>query len=240
MTQNTNEQKTDLMFDPADFTETELNEGEATEAKATETEPKEAPQKIKIKYNGADEEYTQEELITLAQKGRNYDPIKEKYEGLKNSETTKRLKELTEEGGFKSEDEFLESLKTKTLQEKLDKRVAELEADGVPTSHAKHMAELELSKPIEAKPNPFEKLFQRFPETSTWTDLSQFPDDVRKSIEEGDDPLLAYAAHKAKVAEDEKERVIAEYDASKRSTGSLQTNAVEKEEDEFLKGFLGK
>lgn len=235
MTQQTNEQKPELIFDPAD-----LVESSEPEAKVETKAEGEAPQKIKIKYNGADEEYTQEELITLAQKGRNYDPIKEKYEGLKNSEATKRLKELTEEGGFKSEDEFLDSLSKQKKQEKIDKRVAELEAEGMDTGHAQRMAELELSKPQEKKPNPFEKLFQRFPETAQWNDINQFPEDVRKNIEEGDDPVIAYATYKAKVAEDEKAKVLAEIDASKRTAGSLQTTTKEVEEDEFLKGFLGK
>lgn len=234
MTEQTNQPKTELMFDPAEVEA----ESEGGEAKVETTEK--APEKIKIKYNGADEEYTLEDIKTLAQKGRNYDPLKEKFEGLKNSETAKRLKELTEEGGFKSEEEFLASLKAKTEQEKLNKRIAELESEGLGTEHAKRMAELELSKPKENKPNPFEKLFQRFPETATMTDISQFPEEVRKSIEEGDDPVLAYAAYKVKVAEEEKARILSEADASKRSVGSLNTATAEKENDEFLSGFLGK
>lgn len=77
----------DLPDDDTDLdTETEDNADDAETEEPTTAEPEAEtqedaspePVKHKIKYNGADEEYTEEEYRALAQKGRNYEKAQER------------------------------------------------------------------------------------------------------------------------------------------------------------------
>ena len=180
-----------------------------------------------------------EEAITLAQKGMNYDHLKGDYENLKNSDELKLLNELAAENGLKSGKEYLAQVREKARQEKLAKRIDELETEGVPSEHAKKMAELEMGQPQAKEPSPFLELFKKYPETQAWDDLSKFPDEVREAVKNGENPVVAYAEHKARQALAERDQLLAKERAKEQTTGSLTTHATEVEPDPFLKGFLG-
>jgi hypothetical protein len=214
----------EITFDPQDFG-----------ASTPEVKPSE---KVKIKYNGAEEEYTVEELIPLAQKGRNYDPLHEKNEKLKAE--AQILADLAKENGFKTGQEYVENVRQKAKEAKISARVEALKAEGVPENYAKELAEKELATPTKAPdPSPFLELFNKFPETAEWKDLDAFPDEVRQAIQNGENPVVAYSVHKANLAQAERDKALAQQDARERSTGSLQSQS-DGAPDPLLAGLFGK
>lgn len=231
----------DLIFSPEDFTPEEIG-GETEKA-----EPEVI--KEKIKYNGKEEEYTLEELKTLAQKGRNYDHVLGERDELKKySDEVKTLAELAKEAG-KEPKVFLEELRNNFRNEKLQKRVQELQEEGMKPEHAQRMAEMELNQPRQAVEeeqaqdpthlvNEFQALFKKFPETAQFKDLSEFPEEVQTLIQEGESPLVAYMQYKMSELEKAKSVEAQNKDAQQRDTGSFKTGKSEEKEDEFLQGLL--
>jgi hypothetical protein len=252
MTEQTNQSEAKLVFDSKDFTPEELKaevtETEEVTPEVTKEEVKPVePIKKKVKYNGKEVELTEEELTTNAQKGMNYDKIKEELDKVKNSDENKMLLELAKEEGFKDGATYLKSLKDSKVQKKVDDRVQELVDEGVPLDHAKKMAQLELSVPQEAKKDEvepltqsFAELFNEYPETAEMKELSDFPDEVQKAIKEGKSPVVAYSKYLAKKAEEAKAIAVQNESARLRDTGSLQTSQPEVPEDDFVSGFMGK
>lgn len=242
----------DLMFSANDFTPEELT-GDAPitdKTSAPEGEKVEAqPALHKIKYNGKEEEYSIEDLITLAQKGRNYDHVLTERDSLKNSEEMTLLSKMAKDAGKKDGKEFLSELMNSIEKVKLDERIKALEAEGLTPEHAKRMAELEMKSPeptkveqtddVEPLAKQFEELFQEFPETSEWKDLSEFPQEVQAMIEEGKSPLVAYTKFLTKKVDDDKRLAQQNTDAQTRDTGSFKTGKGEKKDDDFLKGLFG-
>lgn len=249
----------ELNFSPTDFTSEELA-GDVTETaesvenpEAVETQTKGETQEVakhKIKYNGKEEEYAIEELITLAQKGRNYDHLLSERDALKNSEEMKALEEIATEAGVKDVKTLLTNLKENLVNMKLDDRAKKLEAEGMTPEHARRMAELELkaeAKPkVEAKPDPiepikeqFKELFKEFPETQDWEKVEDFPDEVQKMMAEGKSPLVAYTKYLKNKADEELRIAQQNKDASQRDTGSFKTGKSEEKKDDFLSGFDG-
>lgn len=64
---------------------------ESQEQDPEQSEEKESPQTFRVKYNGEEKEITYEEAITLAQKGMNYDKVKEERDKLRDSDELKEL-----------------------------------------------------------------------------------------------------------------------------------------------------
>lgn len=222
------------------------------QAKADDPQKIVAPvsDKIKIKYNGNDEEYSVDEIVPLAQMGRNYPKIKEELDAVRNSEEMKTLAEIAKESGFKDVKSFAQELKTNLFNAKVDRRASELVSEGMKPEHAKKMAELELSqssaKAQEQSPvdegqkqavNAYLELFQEFPETAEWDDLSKFPPEVRDQINAGKNPVVAYTKYLTAKAEKEKAIAIQNADARSRDTGSLGSNNSDEKDDPFLQGF---
>lgn len=242
----------DLSFSPTDFTPEELNTTEGQDEKSEETSKSEAQvvQKHKIKYNGAEEELTTEELITLAQKGKNYDHILEERDRLKNSEELTTLTELAKNSGYQDSKTFIQELKANMESIQLDKRVNELVAEGMTKEHAQKMAKLEL----EAKTRPnivqesiqtkgakeYTDLFNEFPETKDWKDLSEFPQEVQVMIKEGKSPVVAYSKYVANKAEEQRKIALQNQDASNRDAGSFKSLKTDEKEDDFLSGLNSK
>lgn len=197
----------------------------------------------KIKYNGKEEEYPLDQLLNLAQKGRNYDHILQERDSLKNSEEFAILSQLAKEAGKKDGKEFLKELKATLEKSKFDERLEALIKEGAKPEHARRLVEMELKQGAvtHEEPNPlveqFSELFKEFPETKDWKDLSEYPEEVQKMIEEGKSPLVAYSKYIA--SSKEKELLIAKQneEAKARDIGSLKTSEGDKKEDDFLKGF---
>lgn len=95
--------------DFAEFEEVDQQESnEATDEEATEetqeTESKEQPQLVPLKYNGESKEMPLDEVITLAQKGMNYDKVAAERDSLRNSTEIKLLRDLAQQNGLSVND----------------------------------------------------------------------------------------------------------------------------------------
>lgn len=241
MTEQTNLKETALNFEPEGLIDDETGSPveEGKETKPTETTPK----AFKLKYNGEEVEKTLEEVITLSQKGMNYDKVESKLKSLETAEERQLLSEMAKDAGFKDITSYVKNLKETTYKEKLDKKINDYIEQGLPEEHAKRLAEVDLaSKPKEVDPiqKSFEELFQEFPdETKDFKELSDFPQEVQDMIGQGKSASVAYSKYLIKAAKEAQRTAAQNEDNAKRDTGSLSTSVGEKE-DSFLKEFLGK
>lgn len=254
MTEKTNSTGSEeLAFSAEDFTPEELSGNEpikdVTAEVKDEAKDVQDVEKHKIKYNGKEEEYSIEELITLAQKGRNYDHVLGERDSLKNSEEMSILSKMAKDAGKKDVKEFLKDLSANIENVKLEERVKQLENEGMNPEHARRMAELEMkntaqpqadeASDIQPLVKQFEELFQEFPETQDWKELSDYPQEVQDLISDGKSPLVAYTKYLTKKAEDEKRVLEQNKQAQERDTGSFKTGKSETKDDDFLKGLFG-
>jgi len=235
MTEQTNLKETALSFEPEGLVD-DITGKTVAEAKAEVTE---TPKKLKLKYNGVEEEKTEEEVISLAQMGMNYTKIKTKLDELENGELLK----LAKDEGFKDIPSYVKSLSENTYKQKLDKKTNEYIEQGVPAEHAEKLARVDLaSKPKEDDPvqKSFEELFTEFPEeTKDFKSLTDFPQEVQDMIAQGKTPVIAFSKYVAKQGDEAKRIAKQNEENAKRDTGSLGSNENTKEDD-FLKGFLGR
>ena len=81
----------------------EVKEDEV-EVDQQEAESKEQPQLVPLKYNGETKEMPLDEVITLAQKGMNYDKVATERDSLRNSTEIKALRELAQANGLSVSD----------------------------------------------------------------------------------------------------------------------------------------
>jgi hypothetical protein len=183
----------------------------------------------------------------LAQKGRNYDHVLQERDSAKNSQEMQILADLAKNAGMKDVATFVKELQKNYLDMKIENRVRQLESEGLPTEHAKRMAELELKadsgkqvQEQQAQPDEgvdaFVELMSEFPETQEWKSLSDFPPEVRKMIDEGKKPIVAYTKYLAQKAEQEKAVALQNKQAIERDTGSFKSGKTEKPDD-FLAGL---
>ena len=244
------EKEFDYTFDTVEEETVLDNEVQDEEVVESESTPTETVEKFKVKYNGQEMELTKDELITNAQKGMNYEKVLSERDSLKPyAELIKELDELAKENNVDTKD-FVKGLKESKQQEKLNKRITELEAEGMSKDHAKRMAELEFKQPkVEQKvenkefdtlTNDFKTLHAEFPETQGFKELSDFPQEVVDLIKQGKSPLVAYTKYQVdtlkKQSEIDKTKAINKV----KDTGSLGSIEDNKKKDPFLEGFLGR
>lgn len=116
-TEETQEQQTNAQESTEEESQVET-EKESTDAEEVESKPEETETAknnegtdnkpfLTIKYNKQDKELSQEDAITLAQKGMNYDHLQSKVDSL--SKTTARLEEQAKANGM-TVDEYLDKL----------------------------------------------------------------------------------------------------------------------------------
>ena len=240
------------MIDDNDDDDEDGDEGlEDVDPARSDKQPPKTDSKLKIKYNGQEEEYdlaTQiEEVKTLAQKGRNYDHVKGELDALKGSEELTFLKNLAEEAGFTDVKEYVSTLKKDIQQKQVQTRVKELQADGMTREQAEYTANLEMQarapKPLtppQADPTAdlktgFETLFKEYPETAKMKSLADFPPEVVKAIEEGATPIVAYQKHLLNESTKKAEKDNHNAKVKQRDIGSLQSGKADEEEDQFLR-----
>lgn len=204
--------------------------------------------KFKVKYNGQEMELSQDELITNAQKGMNYDHIKSENDSLKKySDSNKLLEELAKEANLEVND-FVKGLKESKQQEKLNNRIKELTEEGMSEEHAKRMASLELNQPTVVKPiekvdtndalvNEFKTLHAEFPETQAFKELTDFPQEVRDLISQGKSPLVAYTKYQVDSIKKQSEIDITNAANKSKDTGSLTSVEENTKIDPILEGF---
>jgi len=264
MPENTNQAEastnTDLAFSPSDFTADETSANTTTDEGSKETDTSteagdaKASEKFKIKYNGKEEEYSIDELTTLAQKGRNYDHVVQERDSIKNSEQMKSLERMAKEAGLKDVNDLVKTLETNLANARIEDKQRQYEAEGMTPEHARRMAELEAKtektteaqavapevKEVEDVANQFKELFDAFPETKEWGKVENFPEEMQKFMSEGSTPLVAYTKHLKNLADESKRVEEQNKKAQSRDTGSFKGQTKEEKEDSFLSGLFGK
>ncbi|MBP3399869.1 MAG: hypothetical protein J6K75_08935 [Erysipelotrichaceae bacterium] len=258
-TTSTNDDGSDLLLDdedtPTDSTQEEESQSEAKENPIT------TAAFLKIKYNGAEQELSQEQAIELAQKGMNYDKVLQKLHNLENSQELTLLNSLAK-GANTDVKTYLNSLQTfqnKAMIDNFAQQIKEKYPDA-PDEMINEMAKNQFEKltadksreEITAKQTAEETrrkeliaqidaLEKEYPDV----DVRNLPADVLELAEnQGFTLLAAYKAHELAEVKKENESLKAEIEAAKKNnanaqkaTGSLMKSDKEEDLDPFWLGF---
>lgn len=217
-------------------TDSVSNEKETKEVSAENDEPK-----YKVNFLGEEKELPVSELVTLSQKGMNYDHVKYELDALKEknvqySQTYEVIEQLAAASNMNVK-QYVD-LCNKTLQEnKINQQVSQ----GVPEAVAKRLLELEQKENIRSRQEEraaaeqqrqdmYQELIREYP------DVKQLPDEVIQAIASGIRPLEAYRAYENRKLKNELAILKKSVENRQKSTGSLQGDAPE-ETDDFLVGF---
>lgn len=242
----------------------EVDEDTESDAQKEQTEGKE--KKYTIKHNGQTIDLTYDELITHAQKGFDYDRIRQDRDNLKNSRELQLLDTLAKEAGM-SRIDFVEHFYKNLEDTKLNDRAVELMSEkGLDQATALEIAKYELENKklkdsISAKENAskeaqskqekiisdFNALFIQYPDLrEKYKSYDELPESFRKSVENGESPIEAWKSHLLSLKEQElkdkeKELEILKNNEKnkKRSTGSMKSKGSAKDKDDFVSGLLG-
>jgi transposase-like protein len=214
----------------------------------TTTEPQEQPkdnQSFKLKYLGEEIEVTREEAVTLAQKGKDYDRIREKYDELKataakNAERDESIDALAKEMGI-TPDDFIESawlsfyqskgLDADTAREKaaLAKEKREIAREKAAKAEAdKQQQDAEAAK--QAAEARKQKEFREFIAKRPDVKAEDIPPAVWADFKAGVPLVAAYAMHenaglKAKLAALEKNASNAARSTGSKASAGNKTNS---------------
>lgn len=210
-----------------------------TEEPRTETET--ANQRFKIKYNGAEEEYGLDELTTLAQKGRDYDHVREERDGMK--------------GKYGKYEGFLQKLADKagvSIDEQIDLTEAmwlmDAEAEkGNTITEAEALLRVQRERnaaPAQETQQPqkteSDKIIDRFLAVYPNVAATDIPKEVWDEASRIGDLLGAYQAYEIKRLKEENEKAkqaaFNEKNAQ-RSTGPRKSSGAKHERDAFDEGW---
>lgn len=223
------------------------SEAEATEGSTEEAQKEEAF--LKVTYNGEERDLTAEEAKVLAQKGMNYDRIKEKADKADGYKRCADVIEKFAEAAGVSVEEYLEQ-----AVEHIDNRkLRELTDTGMDEATARELLQLRAEKAAaerqkssaaaeEKSRAEMGELIDYIRETNNGDipkDMEHLPQELVDAISNGEKPLVAYLKMRAKQAA-EKEAAINEANRIKqKSVGSARGTASTVHEDGFVKALFG-
>ena len=250
-------------YDEADQPEAKESTQEQGEAQ-TETED---TQLFKVKHLGQEIELTMEQMIENAQKGLDYDRIRQDRDTLKSSRKIQLLEDLAKDSGYEDVDAFVENFYENLEESRVIERAEEIAAKrGIDFETAAELAKAEReneklkqkmqeAEKVKAKDadqqkqavNDFNALFAKFPEIKEqYTSYDKLPESFRQKVAQGEQPLLAWNNYllelkdmELKQKEKELEIVKNNQKNKKRSVGSAKGAGQAKETDDFLKGLFG-
>lgn len=249
--------------DEADQPESE----ESTQEQGKAQEKTEDTQLFKVKHLGQEIELTMEQMIENAQKGLDYDRIRQDRDTLKSSRKMQLLEDLARDSGYDDVDVFVENFYENLEESRVIERAEQLSAErGIDFETAAEIAKMEReneklkktmqeAEKVKAKSadlqkqavNDFNALFSKFPEIKEqYTSFDKLPESFRQKVAQGEQPLLAWNNYllelkdmELKQKEKELETVKNNQKNKKRSTGSAKGAGQAKETDDFLKGLFG-
>lgn len=218
----------------------------------------EEPTFLDIKYNGAEEHLTKEQAIEFAQKGRNYDHLKERYENAINSPAMKAMNNLAKRAGL-SVDEYVERLDQFQQQSDINRIANQYKQqnpnadDDTVQAYAEQAYQNQLSQEAQAEAQQSQEaqenlqtmakqqlsaFLKEYPDV----DVTQLPEEVKVDIDQNGMTLLdAYRAYDLKITK--KALAQERQNTSNRAsaTGNLSSNAGgTSDADPFLQGLFGK
>ena len=242
------------LFDdmPIDETSDEQQQTEEPAEAAEETEaeqPAEEQPFLRVTYNGEDRDLTAEEAKTLAQKGLNYDRIKEKADQAEKWKKSADMIERFAEAAGVSVEEYLEQaagqLDNRSLRSLTDKGMDEDTARELLSLRAEH-AKAQQAKSAEAAQAKsradFDELVNYMRETNNGEipkDMEHLPQEMADAIDRGEKPLVAYLKMRAKQNAEKEAAINAANNRKQKSVGSAKGTASTSVEDGFLKALFG-
>lgn len=232
--------------------EADQQEPSEEEAAAEDTQPeaeKETDQFV-LKHLGEDKTVTREEIIPLAQKGMDYDRIRQKYDELTTEtaqfyERTSVLDTLAKQQGFRDADELLNETRAAVLSQNeglgielartrisLENRERELSKKEAGLLRTK-MGEDSRTHAEELKQTDIMRFAQKFPDVKP----TEIPNQVWMAVRNGESLVSAYIEH-------ENSRLKAQMLAEKKNVENRERSAGSKSgvgngtpEDEFTRAF---
>ncbi|MDR0916356.1 MAG: hypothetical protein LBN02_04115 [Oscillospiraceae bacterium] len=226
------EPETDDWDAPIDGADDESGDG----ITANTAEPAKTPETFRIKHLGQEIEVTRDEMIALAQKGRDYDRIRERADELSRrvadaDEQTEVLRAVAARFGMTAE-QYADETRADAMAKQL----------GIPLDQAKSRVRAERARRLRAVPESARETTAR--EASAKAFLAEYPDvdpntipnSVWAEVERGGSLVNAYRAHetrtlRAQVRELELERENAKLTTGSRhgAGGGLVTEEIEKQ-----------
>ena len=263
------------MDDDAEETEESEDDDEANQPESEEStqeqgeaqEKTEDTQLFKVKHLGQEIELTMEQMIENAQKGLDYDRIRQDRDTLKSSRKLQLLEDLARDSGYEDVDAFVENFYENLEESRIIERAEEIATKrGIDFETAAELAKAEreneklkqkMQEEEKAKAkkadqqkqavNDFNALFSKFPEIKEqYTSYDKLPESFRQKVAQGEQPLLAWNNYLLELKETELKQKELELETlknnqknKKRSTGSAKGAGQAKETDDFLKGLFG-
>lgn len=227
------------------------------ENKTPEAKPEDSPAEpfLTIKYNGAEENLSRDDAITLAQKGRNYDKVYGKLQEVQNSPALKAIEAQAQRAGL-SVDDYVEQLNH--FQEQSDiQKIAEAykqrfpeSTDEAALSYAQVAYRNAVSQREAQQRNVEEQSSQQeqtaiaseidaFTKEYPDVDIEKLPVEVIEDINNGEKLMSAYRAYENRQLKSELEALRKNDANKKKATGSVKDNSGAGEsKDSFLKGLF--
>ena len=247
------------------FSDVEVDTPDETTQEAEQNVEAPAPTSfMTIKYNGQDKPLSQEEAITMAQKGMNYDKVFGELQGFKqhfrNADELNVLVEMANSAGLdvpqylQRMQDFQNNAMVQNIAENLKEKYPDA-PDGLIQEMAKNQFEKQTNDKRQMKIdtetakqkadkanllNQIQALESQYPDV----DINQLPDEVIAMAAQGETLLSAYRAYELKQLREQISNQTNEINALKKnhsnkqkSTGSLTGRGGNDEMDAFLDGF---
>lgn len=254
----------DDLFDLDDDEGNQLTEEESSENE-TQQQPEDAEvqkpetnaenQKkpiLTVKHLGVEKELSEEEARALAQKGMDYDHLRQQYDGLKNSEELTMLDQMAAEMGM-DRASYIKALSQFNQNQATAQYVEELKKQYPNTDEAvlQELAKTQLTQRQEqekqakltqqqqaekAQKEAFAAQYQAFVTEYPDVDPTKLPDDVMQSMAAGETMLSAYRAFELKKLKADYAALIKNKDNSQKALGDVKGKPQD-DEDAFLLGF---
>lgn len=254
----------DDLFDLDDDEGNQLTEEESSENETqqqpedTETQKPETNAEnqkkpiLTVKHLGVEKELSEEEARALAQKGMDYDHLRQQYDGLKNSEELTMLDQMAAEMGM-DRTSYIKALSQFNQNQATAQYVEELKKQYPNTDEAvlQELAKTQLTQRQEqekqakliqqqqaekAQKEAFAAQYQAFVSEYPDVDPTKLPDDVMQSMATGETMLSAYRAYELKKLKADYAALIKNKDNSQKALGNVKGKPQD-DEDAFLLGF---
>ena len=258
----------DSLFDDEDLTEyqgdSESEEETATpqqdetddQRQETKEEMPENKPILAVKYDGVEKQLTEAEARELAQKGMNYDRIKQRYDEVANSEELTLLDQLAKEAGVSNRTEFVKTLAQYSQHNAVNQYVEQLKQQHPDTDESvlRELAETKLrqqqkeqeeqrlntqQQAEKQQKEAFAAQYNAFITEYPNVDPAKLPDEVIQSMAAGETMLSAYRGYELKQLRAEKAAAEANQKNKNKALGSVKDgNLGDEKPDPILEGFL--
>lgn len=236
MEQTTPEEPAETMEQPL-FDEALEEADSQPEEEAPKERPADAEQTFRIKYNGQEQELPVSELVTLAQKGMNYDHVYGELNQLRNAREFQFIDRMAAQYGM-SREEYIEAASRQIEEAEIAKQMQ----NGVPEEVARRLytleqtekqrrAQEELRRSEEARRRQYVELAREYP------DIKEFPQEVIEAVAKGETPLAAYRAWDLRQTKQKLEILQKNREVRERTAGSAAGGLPQEDPDGFLDAF---